>query len=179
MRELRRVCIKLRPPSMATESAGTELRHDRPSLLEHMNAATRSRSFSKRPACLTRSSRSTSARATSSSPGISSRSRRTTAFRGWSINEPGPRRQTDLDLQTPARCCCTSPRRPANFCPPTFYGRYSHDDPVDRSGRWAGLGPMAGQNHHFRNYAQEKIKLRHRPLCRTRPTGSMACSTSV
>ena len=25
------------------------------------------------------------------------------------------------------------------------------------SGRWAGLGPMAGQNHHFAHYAPEKI----------------------
>ena len=40
--------------------------------------------------------------------------------------------------------------------PADLYGRYD----VIQWTFWqmGGLGPMAGQNHHFRNYAQEKIK---------------------
>jgi len=42
------------------------------------------------------------------------------------------------------------------FLPADIYGRYD----VIQWTFWqmGGLGPMAGQNHHFRNYAQEKIK---------------------
>ena len=41
------------------------------------------------------------------------------------------------------------------FLPADIYGRYD----VIQWTFWqmGGLGPMAGQNHHFRNYAQEKI----------------------
>ena len=42
------------------------------------------------------------------------------------------------------------------FIPADLHGRYD----VIQWTFWqmGGLGPMAGQNHHFRNYAQEKIK---------------------
>ena len=41
------------------------------------------------------------------------------------------------------------------FLPSNIYGRYD----VIQGTFWqmAGLGPMAGQNHHFRNYAPDKI----------------------
>ena len=42
------------------------------------------------------------------------------------------------------------------FLPADIYGRY---DAIQWTfWQMGGLGPMAGQNHHFRNYAQEKIK---------------------
>ena len=42
------------------------------------------------------------------------------------------------------------------FLPSDLYGRY---DAIQWTfWQMGGLGPMAGQNHHFRNYAQEKIK---------------------
>jgi GST-like protein len=41
------------------------------------------------------------------------------------------------------------------FLPADIYGRY---DAIQWTfWQMGGLGPMAGQNHHFRNYAQEKI----------------------
>jgi GST-like protein len=42
------------------------------------------------------------------------------------------------------------------FLPSDFYGRYDTIQWV--FWQMGGLGPMAGQNHHFNNYAQEKIK---------------------
>src|SRR6201991_2749276 len=42
------------------------------------------------------------------------------------------------------------------FLPSDLYGRYDAIQWV--FWQMGGLGPMAGQNHHFRNYAQEKIK---------------------
>ncbi len=42
------------------------------------------------------------------------------------------------------------------FLPADFYGRY---DAIQWTfWQMGGLGPMAGQNHHFRNYAVEKIQ---------------------
>ena len=42
------------------------------------------------------------------------------------------------------------------FLPADLHGRY---DAIQWTfWQMGGLGPMAGQNHHFRNYAQEKIK---------------------
>ena len=42
------------------------------------------------------------------------------------------------------------------FLPADLYGRY---DAIQWTfWQMGGLGPMAGQNHHFRNYAQEKIQ---------------------
>jgi GSH-dependent disulfide-bond oxidoreductase len=42
------------------------------------------------------------------------------------------------------------------FLPSDFYGRY---DAIQWTfWQMGGLGPMAGQNHHFRNYAVEKVK---------------------
>ena len=42
------------------------------------------------------------------------------------------------------------------FLPADLYGRY---DAIQWTfWQMGGLGPMAGQNHHFRNYAEEKIK---------------------
>src|SRR5271168_1903503 len=42
------------------------------------------------------------------------------------------------------------------FLPSDLYGRY---DTIQWTfWQMGGLGPMAGQNHHFSNYAQEKIK---------------------
>ena len=42
------------------------------------------------------------------------------------------------------------------FLPADLYGRY---DAIQWTfWQMGGLGPMAGQNHHFSNYAQEKIK---------------------
>src|SRR5438045_5874891 len=42
------------------------------------------------------------------------------------------------------------------FLPSDLYGRY---DAIQWTfWQMGGLGPMAGQNHHFNNYAQEKIK---------------------
>src|SRR6202048_2764690 len=42
------------------------------------------------------------------------------------------------------------------FLPSDIYGRY---DAIQWTfWQMGGLGPMAGQNHHFSNYAQEKIK---------------------
>ena len=42
------------------------------------------------------------------------------------------------------------------FLPADIYGRY---DAIQWTfWQMGGLGPMAGQNHHFRNYAQEKIQ---------------------
>ena len=46
------------------------------------------------------------------------------------------------------------------------------------SGRWAGSGPMAGQNHHFIHYAPEKIPYAIDRYVRRR-RGSTACSTSA
>ena len=41
------------------------------------------------------------------------------------------------------------------FLPSDLYGRY---DAIQWTfWQMGGLGPMAGQNHHFRNYAQEKL----------------------
>jgi GST-like protein len=42
------------------------------------------------------------------------------------------------------------------FLPSDLHGRY--DALQWTFWQMGGLGPMAGQNHHFRNYAQEKIK---------------------
>ena len=42
------------------------------------------------------------------------------------------------------------------FLPSDLYGRYDTIQWV--FWQMGGLGPMAGQNHHFNNYAQEKIK---------------------
>src|SRR5450756_2535873 len=43
----------------------------------------------------------------------------------------------------------------ATFLPADIYGRY---DAIQWTfWQMGGLGPMAGQNHHFRNYAQDKI----------------------
>jgi GST-like protein len=42
----------------------------------------------------------------------------------------------------------------------------------------AGLGPMAGQNHHFVQYAPERIPTRLSATSR-RPIGSMVCPTSA
>jgi len=53
-----------------------------------------------------------------------------------------------------ARCCCISPRRPENFSRRSLR-RYDAIMDVLADGR---ARAMAGQNHHFRNYAQEKIK---------------------
>jgi GST-like protein len=60
-----------------------------------------------------------------------------------------------------ARCWCISPRRPESFAVGSLWPL--RRDPVDvlADGR---PGPMAGQNHHFRNYAVEN-QIRHRPLC--------------
>jgi len=42
------------------------------------------------------------------------------------------------------------------FLPADLYGRY---DAIQWTfWQMGGLGPMAGQNHHFRNYAQEKLQ---------------------
>ena len=42
------------------------------------------------------------------------------------------------------------------FLPADIYGRY---DAIQWTfWQMGGLGPMAGQNHHFRNYAQDKIE---------------------
>ena len=49
------------------------------------------------------------------------------------------------------------------FLPADLYGRYD----VIQWTFWqmGGLGPMAGQNHHFRNYAAGEDHIRDRPLC--------------
>ena len=48
------------------------------------------------------------------------------------------------------------------FLPADLYGRY---DAIQWTfWQMGGLGPMAGQNHHFRNYARGKDQIRHRPL---------------
>ena len=48
------------------------------------------------------------------------------------------------------------------FLPADLYGRY---DAIQWTfWQMGGLGPMAGQNHHFRNYAVGKNQIRHRPL---------------
>ncbi len=41
-----------------------------------------------------------------------------------------------------------------------------------------GLGPMAGQNHHFAIYAPEKLPTRSSATS-TKPIGSMVCSTAA
>ena len=43
------------------------------------------------------------------------------------------------------------------------------------SGRWADLGPMAGQNHHFRALRAREAPVRDRPLRARRPAGSTRC----
>ena len=49
------------------------------------------------------------------------------------------------------------------FLPADLYGRY---DAIQWTfWQMGGLGPMAGQNHHFSNYAAGKNQIRHRPLC--------------
>src|SRR6202022_1317425 len=65
------------------------------------------------------------------------------------------RQQADLDFRV-GRDPAVSGREDGKFLPADIYGR---NDAI----QWVfwqmgGLGPMAGQNHHFNNYAQEKIK---------------------
>jgi GST-like protein len=97
--------------------------------------------------------RSTSARANSSSRSFW-RSRPTTAFPRWSITRRKAG-QADLDLRV-RRDAAVSRREDRKIPPADLYGRY---DAIQWTfWQMGGLGPMAGQNHHFRNYAVEKIK---------------------
>ena len=54
-----------------------------------------------------------------------------------------------------ARSCSISPRSPVAFCRATTHGRYD----VLQWLYWqvGGLGPMAGQAHHFRAFASESV----------------------
>jgi GST-like protein len=62
----------------------------------------------------------------------------------------GPRRA----CSSPARSCCTWPRRPAASCPATR-GRVATLEWL--FWQMGGLGPMSGQMGHFNVYAPEKI----------------------
>ena len=71
-------------------------------------------------------------------------------------------RQADLDLRVRRDPAISRPQDRQ-----VLSGRTSAR--ASRSTQWlfwqmGGLGPMAGQAHHFRIYAPEKIALRHRPL---------------
>ena len=65
-------------------------------------------------------------------------------------------------FSSPARSCNISAARPASSIPPTSAAASRSTNGC--SGRWAGLGPMAGQAHHFRTY-------RARDRCNT-PSGA-------
>ena len=64
------------------------------------------------------------------------------------------RRQADLDVRI-RRDAALSRREDRQVHPADLYGRYD----VIQWTFWqmGGLGPMAGQNHHFRNYAVDKL----------------------
>ena len=65
------------------------------------------------------------------------------------------RRQADLDLRV-RRDAVVSGGEDRKIPAADLYGRY---DTIQWTfWQMGGLGPMAGQNHHFRNYAEEKIK---------------------
>ena len=98
-------------------------------------------------------------RATSSSPS-SWPSRPTTACPPSSI-PTGPAASRSRSSSW-APSCSISAARPASSIPPT-------SAPASRwssgcSGRWPTSAPMAGQAHHFRNYAPGEDQVRHRPL---------------
>ena len=67
----------------------------------------------------------------------------------------GRRRRADLASSSRARSCSTWPRRPGASSRRTCAAGSRCCSGC--SGRWAASGPMAGQNHHFSQYAPEKL----------------------
>ena len=136
-----------------SSSSLADLPDDRPLLLDHAQRAQDHDLPRGDRASVRGQARSTSARA-SSSTRRSSRSRPTTASRRSSIT----RRPTAA-----RRCRCSSRARSCSY----LAGKTGRFYPADLRGRcdvaqwlfWqmGGLGPMAGQNHHFALYAPEKI----------------------
>ena len=65
------------------------------------------------------------------------------------------RRRASRPCSSPERSCSISPKRPVSSCRAICAGDTKSYSGC--SGRWAGSDPMAGQNHHFSQYAPEKI----------------------
>ena len=89
-------------------------------------------------------------------------------------HEPADGGEPISAFSSPARSSIISPKD-RRFLPSDVRGRTE----VMQWLFWqmGGLGPMLGQNHHFRGYAPRKFPTRSNAT-QARPNGSTACSTS-